>query len=161
MRVMLVTLTLGILLCGCTAAKGARSISPTDLYESGGSSLVYRFSRPTLIKSTIIIGNVPGQPKASLLNADWIRDMKWRDAGVGGGEIIRAITAPKYFPFSLAVTALDPIMDIFKQAEHVETKRLDTLGHTILREIWKPRDASKMTVKDGTLEITVEAKGEK
>lgn len=148
-----------LFLVGCAVdQKVIKSIDPTDLYESGKSSLVYRHSKPMQTESTITLGHQPGNTEASLLNSEWIKELKYRDIGIGAGEMIRAITAPKSFPFAIALTGIDPIAEIFKQGKDVEIKRLDTLGHTELEEVWMPAKAGKIVVKRGELEVLVEGK---
>lgn len=170
----LIILILSCFLVGCSASN--KSLIPdTSLVsfpaktEDGtGSQLVYEHLSPVWSESTIKYGSNANNRKGSITNAEWIKEINYRDVGVGVSAVVSAITAPKQFPYSVALGAVDPICGILTQDSDVKVKQWDVLGHMETKRIYQPEGTYYLRVetfekdKDGKfLPVTVEIAGTK
>lgn len=126
----------------------------------GGSSLIYRHITPIQSDSEInvdITRETPKKIESSITNAEWIKDLKYKDIGIGVSSVVTAITAPGAFPFSLMFATIDPICSIFTQARDVELKRLDGVARSETEEIYAPKNTRAIKIKRGDLEVCYES----
>ncbi len=153
MKTLMVLTAISMFTAGCAATGPADKTREAVI---NGSALVYRHIKPVPAQATIKFSKDGGKVRSSLTDADWLKELNYRDIGVGAGELVRAITAPNAFPFSILFSSIDPIADVFKQERDVRLKELDVATQVERREVWMPKGAKKVHVAEAELDVEVE-----